>query len=186
MMAIICALLGLAVLLAHDFQSIGNLKSRIWRLGFWAGATLWIASVLLLIYSARAEIVVWRAVVFGSLTLIFILFEIYALFFALPFEKTYVHTQEKRCVCRRGIYGLCRHPGFWSFSGICLSLALAVNTPSAWIGMGILAVMNLIYIMIQDKWIFIREFSDYVEYQKEVPFLLPNCKNGKHQGRERG
>lgn len=175
-MSIICALAGLAVFLAHDFQAIGCLRSRIWRLGFWAGFALWIASALLLILPVLPEIIVWRAVIFGVLALVFIMLEIYALFFALPFEKTYVHAQEKRRVCRQGIYGICRHPGFWSFSGICLSLALAVSTPSVSAGMGILAILNLIYIIVQDKWIFTREFSDYMEYKKEVPFLLPNRK----------
>ncbi len=172
-MSILCALAGLAAFLAHDFQAIGRLRSRIWHVGFWMGLSLWIISTLLLVLPALSSIILWRAIVFGILTIICVACEIYALFFALPFGKTYMGTQEKRRVCRHGIYGVCRHPGFWSFSGICLSLALALNTPQAWGGMGLLAILNLVYIIIQDQWIFIQEFSDYLDYQKEVPFLLP-------------
>lgn len=181
-MAIVCAVAGLTAFLTHDFQTIGYLKSRVWRFGFWAGTALWITSILLLVLPALSNIIAWRAVVFGVLTLAFAVLEIYALFFALPFEKTYVRAQEKRCVCRRGIYGMCRHPGFWSFSGICLSLALAVNVPSVSAGLGTLAALNLIYIAVQDKWIFVREFSDYTDYKREVPFLLPKCKKRKTAG----
>lgn len=172
-MSILCALAGLAAFLAHDFQSIGRLKSHIWQAGFWTGLSLWIISILLLVLPALSEIILWRAIVFGILAIICVACEIYALFFALPFGTTYMNAQEKRRVCRQGIYGVCRHPGFWSFSGICLSLALALNTPQAWWVMGFLVMLNLIYIMIQDQWIFIQEFSDYLDYQKEVPFLLP-------------
>lgn len=181
-MSIICAVAGLAAFLAHDFERIGCLQSRIWRFGFFTGLALWIASALLVILPVLPEVVVWRAGIFGMLTLAFVALEIYALFFALPFVETYVQGQGKHCVCRRGIYGLCRHPGFWSFSGICLSVTLAVNAPSVRVQMGALAALNLIYILIQDRRIFVREFSDYLEYQREVPFLLPKCKRRQSAG----
>ena len=36
-----------------------------------------------------------------------------------------------------------------------------------------LSLLNLLYAWYQDRLIFVEEFSDYREYQEQVPFLLP-------------
>lgn len=98
---------------------------------------------------------------------------IYTLFFALPFDSTYCQEADQHKVCRTGIYGICRHPGIWWFFGCFLCLGLACGDISTLLyGIG-LSFINLLYAWYQDKWIFPEEFSDYRDYQKEVPFLLP-------------
>ena len=103
--------------------------------------------------------------------LLFALLLIYVLFFALPFSDTYV-TEGHRCVCRSGVYALCRHPGFWMmlFSFVCLVLAIQR------IQLLYVALLcnggNLLYILFQDIVSFPRQFDDYEQYKKEVPFLM--------------
>lgn len=98
---------------------------------------------------------------------------IYTLFFALPFDSTYCREADRHKVCRSGIYGVCRHPGIWWFFGCFVSLGAGCNDAGL-LGCGIwLSLLNLLYAWYQDKWIFPEEFSDYRDYQKEVPFLLP-------------
>ena len=83
---------------------------------------------------------------------------IYTLFFALPFRDTYTEAEQVPVVST-GVYGLCRHPGFWPF----LTLAAAVVFP----------LCNGLYIYIQDRWIFPQYIHGYDEYRRAVPFLIP-------------
>lgn len=100
---------------------------------------------------------------------------VYALFFALPFTETYVRVPGKALVCDRGMYALCRHPGVLWFCLGYLFLALAWGTPLIW-GMGIVySLLNLGYVILQDRWTFPRTFDDYAGYREHVPFLIPTA-----------
>lgn len=100
---------------------------------------------------------------------------VYSLFFALPFDETYVHPRGKAAVYDRGMYALCRHPGVVWFCLLYLSLALAWGTAPVW-EMGIIySLLNVAYVVFQDRWTFPRTFDDYEGYQKRVPFLIPTA-----------
>ena len=62
-----------------------------------------------------------HAVAFLGCALCFLLLLIYALFFALPFQETYVVQNVGNKVCAQGMYALCRHPGVLWFTGFYLS-----------------------------------------------------------------
>ena len=97
---------------------------------------------------------------------------IYTLFFALPFEATYVDPAIGRKVYSGGIYGACRHPGFWwlLFAYVCLGMACG----SEMMRFGLFcSFLNLLYIGFQDMVIFPRIFVDYGDYKRKVPFLIP-------------
>ena len=77
-------------------------------------------------------------------------------------------------VSRSGIYGKIRHPGVWCFL-IC-SLGFGTIYPD---GMGSalwLALMNLLYTWMQDKWFFPVYLQGYEKYKEEVPYLFPKRK----------
>ncbi len=97
---------------------------------------------------------------------------IYALFFALPFEDTYRKEAEGHKVCRTGIYGKSRHPGILAFFFCFLFLGLAAGERQLAQGM-FFSALNLLYGWYQDRIIFVKEFSDYEEYRRDVPFLIP-------------
>ena len=100
---------------------------------------------------------------------------VYSLFFALPFTETYVHIPGKTVVCDRGMYALCRHPGVLWFCFGYLFLALAWGTGLIW-GMAIVySLLNVGYVILQDRWTFPRTFDDYEGYRKRVPFLIPTA-----------
>lgn len=109
----------------------------------------------------------------GLFALCFLLLLAYTLFFALPFEATYVQGLEGRRVCRTGVYALCRHPGVLWYAGFAFSLFWALG------GAPLLAlavsgtVFDLLYVTFQDVWTFPKTFCDYEEYRREVPFLIP-------------
>lgn len=98
---------------------------------------------------------------------------IYTLFFALPFDSTYCQDADNHPVCRTGMYGRCRHPGIWWFFGLFAGLGMAAGDgEQLWLGL-VLSGLNLLYAWYQDRWIFVEEFSDYEDYRKDVPFLVP-------------
>lgn len=109
---------------------------------------------------------------------IFLILLIYTLFFALPFDSTYCKEADSHLVCRTGMYGWCRHPGIWWFFGLFTGLGLAAGGgQQLWLGL-FLSFFNLVYAWYQDRWIFIKEFSDYEDYREFVPFLVPRLVKG--------
>lgn len=99
---------------------------------------------------------------------------IYTLFFALPFSDTYVEETCERNVCDTGMYAFCRHPGvIWFF--LCYLFGGIALQEGALLSVGIMmSVWNLVYVIFQDRYTFLRTFSNYEAYQKETPFLIPN------------
>lgn len=102
---------------------------------------------------------------------------IYTLYFALPFDSTYCREADGHPVCRSGLYGLCRHPGIWWFLGmfVCLGMAAGGGRMSLCL---CLSFSNLLYAWYQDRFIFVKEFSDYEDYRRKVPFLVPRIVKG--------
>ena len=107
-----------------------------------------------------------------ALALLFFILLLYTLFFALPFEETYV-TQTGKRTYDKGMYALCRHPGVLWFAGFYFSLWFALGSAALlWIAI-LYSGLNVGYIILQDMVTFPRIFSDYEAYRQRVPFLLP-------------
>ena len=84
---------------------------------------------------------------------------------------------QKMCIrdrCRSGIYGWCRHPGIWWFFGCFFCLGMSTSLGERVILCLVLSFLNLLYAWYQDRCIFVVEFSDYEDYKRTVPFLIPN------------
>ena len=138
-----------------------------------AGATIW----------QTADAV--RAGFFGSHSIIWLVFAvfflmllIYTLFFALPFDETYIKADSgKAVVYDKGMYAICRHPGvLWLFLFyLCLGVAFY---PSEVLRAGMFySLLDLLYVVLQDIWTFPNTFEDYESYKKTTPFLIPNGKS---------
>lgn len=118
---------------------------------------------------------------FAALCLIL---EVYVLFFALPFQETYGKDAAPE-ICRTGVYGVCRHPGFWTLSACFLFLALAFPFQHMWLLTSCATGINFLYILFQDVFSFPRLFLDYGEYKRDVPFLIPHIVRRKAEKRMR-
>lgn len=99
---------------------------------------------------------------------------IYTLFFALPFEKTYVKQNNFTKVYDQKMYALCRHPGVLWFAFGALFLALALDKRSFLFAALVWSGCNGIYVLLQDRIFFPRLFADYDAYRHTTPFLIPN------------
>lgn len=98
---------------------------------------------------------------------------IYCLFFALPFEKTYVEQKNGRTVYDGGVYALCRHPGVLCFALMYVFLGLAALPTNLLIHGIVWSILNLLYAWFQDRVTFPITFCNYKSYQKRIPFLIP-------------
>ena len=115
---------------------------------------------------------------FLILTILFLGLLIYTLFFALPFEETYV-TQDAHKTYDKKMYALCRHPGVLWFAGFYFCLWLAFGGKSLLVMAVWFSFLNFCYIILQDCYTFPKIFSDYDDYKRRVPFLIPDGKSLK-------
>lgn len=161
----------------YDINSI-TWKNRLLQKFFLLGTLLVAFSSVGIVAGGSGEVRV-RTVLFGIPALFFFGLLVYTLFFALPFEETYVEENHRRKTYTKGMYALCRHPGVLWFALFYLALALMLGTTRAFADGCLLTAWNFAYICLQDLVIFPRTFCDYEEYKKTTPFLLPNRKSIK-------
>lgn len=112
--------------------------------------------------------------VFLTAAILFLGLLIYTLFFALPFDETYVKENHERLAYTEGVYALCRHPGVLWFAGFYFCLAGFLGSGKALRAFGVLIVWNILYIFYQDRIVFPETFSNYGAYQQTTPFLIPD------------
>ena len=110
----------------------------------------------------------------GLVSTVSLLLMIYALFFALPFSKTYTDVEKKNLVIDTGMYALCRHPGVIWFAFFYLFLWIASGKMMMlWAGIA-WTIMDIVHVYIQDNWFFPHTLEGYNTYKSRVPFLIPN------------
>ena len=110
----------------------------------------------------------------GGGLVIFLILLIYSLFFAIPFKETYLEEHRDRRVFDRGVYALCRHPVVLWLFGLYGCLWLVSGVPEMGVAWLLFSFLDILYVSIQDRWIFPRIFCDYTDYRRRVPFLIPN------------
>ena len=156
-------------------------KTR-WMTPFFAVGNLCLAvvAVRLVWLSVSGRYVGWIGWLMGAA--LFLGGLIHTLYFALPFDTTYRREADMHKVCRTGVYSFCRHPGIWWFFGCFLCLGMSTGSEERIVLCILLSLFNLLYAWYQDCYIFVREFSDYGDYQRTVPFLIPKItKGGEHK-----
>lgn len=175
----ILAVLGLACFIGYDVWTVRRSRVHWPHVLFGIGVLCHAAAtVLILVDSIGARSGSWLCpVVFWCAALLCLGLLVYTLFFALPFDDTYLDPTKKRTVCRSGMYALCRHPGVLWYILLYAALYLAVPTGVSLLGGLVLSGCNLAYVIVQDLWTFPRTFSDYRDYRQSVPFLIPTAKS---------
>lgn len=82
----------------------------------------------------------------------------------------------ERIAVTKGSYGVVRHPGFWWFLLLQISIIwLTAHKDTIIIAAGLVS-MNFLLILMEDRWIFPRIFTNYDEYRQQVPMLLPRIR----------
>ncbi len=159
----------------YDINSV-LINHRLLHSSFFLGCILLIGATSGIIYQSWAYGIVnfERSLFFFVIAVGFFILLLYTLFFALPFEDTYVESDQAPKTCQTGVYALCRHPGVLWFIGFYFFLWLAFPSNLLFAGALIFSGLNILYIIVQDYWTFVKIFPDYLDYKKNTPFLVPN------------
>lgn len=171
MIYVLTGALSFVLFLLFDIQKAkGARHVVIW---FLAGAFMLFAStVMLLVPALFAAREPWRNM-FGVLAVGWFAVYLYVLFGALPAKQVYAE-EKAQVVIKTGPYALCRHPGGWCFLLVYWSLYLFSGGTGMLAGAILFPVLNFLYIFIEDRYLFPQYIAGYADYQREVPFLLPN------------
>ena len=167
----------------YDLEQAGAVSHRFHKMTkyfFTIGSVLLVLATVGLLWKMNLFAVEWdgKCIIFLILSVVFLGLLIYTLFFALPFAETYV-VQEAHKTYDKKMYALCRHPGVLWFAGFYFCLWLAFGTKPLLVMAVWFSFLNFCYIILQDYYTFPKVFSDYEDYKKRVPFLIPDGKSLK-------
>lgn len=81
-----------------------------------------------------------------------------------------------KSIVSTGTYHWCRHPGFWWFASLMIAIGALRGFSAYYLTILLLIALNLLLILIQDRYTFPTVFCGYEEYRKNVPFLIPRIK----------
>jgi len=170
------ALGTLGFLIIHFFdvvslKRIPGAKPCTWILG----SSLLVYSIIMVcLKSDKLPLPIWSTWLGWVLLSISFLLLIYSLFINLPFRKTYVTAGVGDKLITTGLYALVRHPWVHWFILIMLSLVLVSQSKLLLIAAPTWILLNILLVIIQDKFFFGRMFDGYDSYRKKTPMLLPN------------
>lgn len=175
MEAFLFGTVGFLLCILYDINSV-SWRNRILNKMFLAGTLCITGSAFWTVRTALGEKTAEMpfCFIFAAGSLLFLGMLIYTLFFALPFEETYLEENRQRMAYTEGVYALCRHPGVLMFAGLFLCLWGMTGRISQGIYFLSMILWNYIYIILQDVWIFPETFTNYTEYKKTTPFLIPS------------
>ncbi len=166
----------LGFLLIHllDIVSLKRLpgaKPFIWILG---SGLLVYALVMTCLQPHKLPLPIWSTWLGWALLTISLLLLIYSLFINLPFRKTYIAIGVGDKLITTGLYALVRHPGVHWFILLMLSLILVSKSSLLLIAAPIFILLDIVLVIMQDKFFFGRMFDGYDSYRQETPMLMPN------------
>jgi len=175
MIYIAVGIFGFIIIHLFDIVSLKKIPSGakpcVWVVG---GGLLVYSLIMLCLQSNTLPLPIWLTWLGWGLLTLSLLLLIYSLFINLPFRKTYVATGVGDKLITSGLYALVRHPGVMWFVLFMLSLILVSKSNLVLIAMPIFIVLDIVLVIVQDKFFFIRMFDDYKSYQRKTPMLVPN------------
>ncbi|MBA7684139.1 hypothetical protein ES703_92529 [subsurface metagenome] len=98
---------------------------------------------------------------------------IYSLFIEIPLAKTYRDAGVGDQLIRTGTYALVRHPGVLWYALFLLSLMFTTRSITLLVAAPVWVLMDVLYVVIQERFFFDRMFPGYKEYKRRTPMLIP-------------
>jgi len=171
---IIVGVIGFAAGLAADFASL-----RRWT---YVKPFAWLAASLLLGYAhvsvalspEKLALPGWTPWVGWPCLLLGAALMVYSLYLELPAAQTYVRDTDAQAVVQAGTYALTRHPGALWYALLLIGLVLASRSRLALWAAPVWFAMELLWVWIEDRFIFERVIAGYGEYKKTTPMLIPS------------
>ena len=174
MVYILIGVFAFLIAYAYDWlnlKRVGVIKQLV---GLLAACLLFYATVMVCISPAKFHLPPFALPIGGCLLLISLSLLAYSLFIEIPFRKTYTNREIGNELTTTGTYALVRHPGVIWLGLVFLSLALLFPSTTLFIAVTTWLVMDIIYVILQERLFFPKMFPDYLDYQRRTPFLVPN------------
>ena len=171
-------ILGFVAMFIHGLNAVKKVNDRMGSLKMVGGGLVGL-SLLEFIPSAEKELIPGGAIGFGILAGIFAVLLLYTNVVAGdPGSWKRAAKQEKGPVKEQvvdtGLYGLCRHPGVWWMTGLCLCLYMSGGMP--WMNTIVYIALYFAVTWYNDSEIYPELIPGYENYKKRVNFLLPTFK----------
>jgi len=178
MIYIVVGIFGFIVVHLFDIVSLkripSGVKPCVWTVG---SGLLGYSFIMMSLAPDKLLLPLWSTWLGWGLLLLSAFLLVYSLFINLPFRKTYIATGVSDKLITTGLYALVRHPWIHWFILILLSLILVSRSSLLLIAAPIWILLNILLVVIQDRFFFGRMFAGYDRYRKETPMLLPNRKS---------
>lgn len=166
-------IVGFVLLLLFDISSL--LKKNYLKYIFGISGFLLIfgSSIMIVIDSSHFLKI---DLLYRTISLVFALISLWLLIYSVFIEvgkKTY-QIEGKHTLVTSGTYSLSRHPGvlwmllLYIFGAIFFQNLLAFYAALIW------TFTNIIYVVIQERFIFHRIFDNYDKYRESTPMIFPN------------
>jgi protein-S-isoprenylcysteine O-methyltransferase Ste14 len=149
-------------------------KPATWLVG---GGLLIYSLIMISLAPSKLPLPAWSTGIGWGLLLISTSLLVHSLFINLPFRKTYIATVVGDKLVVTGLYALVRHPGVHWFIITMLALVLVTRSQLLIIACPAFILLDIILVVVQDKFFFGRMFEGYDRYRRETPMLLPNRKS---------
>ena len=173
MMYLIIGILGFVLLLMFDICSLCKKNYLKYFFGISGFLLILISSILIIIeFSSILQINGFVRAIALVLALLSLLLLVYSVFIEVG-RKTY-KVDNQHALITDGTYALSRHPGvlwmllLYIFGAIFFQNLLAIYAALIW------TIVNIIYVALQERFIFHRIFDNYDKYRESTPMILPN------------
>jgi protein-S-isoprenylcysteine O-methyltransferase Ste14 len=165
--------IGIGVLgfVAMNLFDLVSIKPLLWVVG--CGMLLY-AIMRLCLVSHDLPLEGWPVQLGWVLLTLSFLMILMALFVNLPFRRTYITAGASQRLIKTGLYALVRHPGVYWVAAFFFSFVLIFRSSQMLIGAIAFTILNTVFVIIEDKYFFVKMFEGYREYQRETPMLIPN------------
>jgi len=175
MIFLIIGTTGFIFLLLFDICLLYK-KNRLKYLFGLTGLTLILGSTAL-IFTLQSEILIYLPIriFFGILMILTCFLLIYSVFFEVGIESFAL--KNKNSLVTTGTYALSRHPGvLWLLLLYIFAFLAFQNYYLLYAGL-LWTATNVVYVYLQEKFIFKKLFEDYHKYIQSTPMLFPNQKS---------
>jgi protein-S-isoprenylcysteine O-methyltransferase Ste14 len=170
---------GLGFLIIHLFDIVSLKRVPVAKPATWlvGGGLLIYSLIMVSLAPNKLSLPTWSTGIGWCLLLISISLLAYSLFVNLPFRETYLATGVGDKLVVTGLYALVRHPGVHWFIITMLALVLVTRSQLMLIAGPVFILLDVILVVIQDRFFFRRMFQGYDRYRRETPMLFPNRKS---------
>ena len=165
-------IIGFLMLLLFDICSLGKKSLMKYFFGVSGFLLIAVSSIFLVFTKSDASFPLSLRIISLVLAVLSFILLIYSVFIEVG-KNTYEYENHNRLITT-GTYALSRHPGvlwflfFYIFLAVCFQNYLILYVGLAW------TVMNIIYVSVQEKYIFSKLFDNYSNYIQTTPMIFPS------------